>query len=161
MKNVKRILTWLVVLAMVLGCMFALAACKDDENPNPGPQPGPSGDIPTEEGKVTLYWTINHDTGIDKSYLSYYLCGEPNGFTEHNLDYELQQVGDTKTWYVMVEEDKIVGGTTKYKLSLGYNANSGVAEADQGPHGLMSLTQHLSPAVMAATRLSPNLRATA
>lgn len=135
MKNVKRILTWLVVLAMVLGCMFALAACKDDENPNPGPQPGPSGDIPTEEGKVTFYCTIP-DYEMP-SYGAAFLLGPytQNEKGDWAPGVEMKNLEGTKIWYVIIDitpeellanindPTKDGGKWNNYMVDLGYSAS--------------------------------------
>ena len=83
MKNVKRILTLLVVLAMVFGCLFAIAACKpDEEDPNKKPPVGgDTTDIPTADGKVTLYLTAEFGE-TPAEYVSIFYCGGANGWID-------------------------------------------------------------------------------
>ena len=158
MKNAKRILSVLIVLAVVVSCVFVLAACKKHECTSkcetcgkctnkdcteeackekcPGhestPQAPEAGDIPTEDGKVTLYWTIKHTEGIDTSYSAYYFVGGVTGWKTgaDSLAYELKQLGTSTTYYVLVPFENFgtslgTSGTDEYKLVIGYNQASG------------------------------------
>lgn len=125
MKSVKRILTLLVVLAMVFVGAVALVACKPDDKNGDNP-----GDIPTEDGKVTLYWTVENTTELT-NITSYYLCGTPNGWTEGDATYELKQVAGTKTFYTFMDPTLATGA--EYKVLIGYNSNSPVDASNQGP----------------------------
>lgn len=123
----KALLAILLALVLCLGCVFAVA-CEDPNNPDD--HNGDTGDIPTEDGKVTLYWTVTHDTGLT-NITSYFLCGTPNNWTEGDLTYEFKRVGETNTWYVFMDPTLAAGA--EYKVLIGYNGDSPVDVANQGP----------------------------
>lgn len=138
MKNLKRILTLLVVLAMVFTCAFALVAC-DPETPDQGGSGGGQGgggsgssDIPTVDGKVTLYWTYK---GTLPSYGSiWYTGGMINGFKQRPSEgvLEGQKIEGTDTYYVQLALDQSVNQWNEYALVWGYNASSGLPDSKQG-----------------------------
>ena len=151
MKNTKKLIAVLVALVMVVACVFALAACdthkceskcetcgkctnKDctesackDKCEGHGSS---SDEIPTEEGKVTLYWNVVNTVELS-NITSYFLCGAPNSWTQGNTDYELKRLGTTNTYYVFM--DPTVATDAEYKVLIGYNSNSPVDTAAQGP----------------------------
>ena len=122
----KKLLAILLALVLCFG-VVALVACDNDK-----PGPGPSGgtEVPTEAGKVTLYWNVENTVELTE-ITSYFLCGTPNSWTQGNCDYEFKQLGDTKTFYVMM--DPAVAKGAEYKVLIGYNSKSPVDKANQGP----------------------------
>lgn len=122
----KKLLAILLALVLCLS-IVAVAACDNDK-----PGPGPSGgtEIPTEAGKVTLYWKVVNSVKLT-DITSYFLCGGPNSWTQGNCDYELKQLGDTDTFYVFM--DPTVAAGAEYKVLIGYNSKSPVDKAQQGP----------------------------
>lgn len=130
MKNVKRILTLLVVLAMVFGCLFAIAACKpDEEDPNKKPPvDGDTTDIPTADGKVTLYLTAEFgETPAD--YVSIFYAGGANGWYDGTKGDAMNvsvmtRLGETSTYYIQIALDSSADKYNEYKVGLGYNDKS-------------------------------------
>ena len=119
-----------ILLALVLCFALVAAVACDPDNKDPKPEPGPSGDIPTEEGKVTLYWKVINSVELT-DIASYFLIGGPNSWTTGNTDYELKQLGETDTYYVFMDADLATGA--EYKVVIGYNSKSPVDVAQQGP----------------------------
>ena len=140
MKNVKRILTLLVVLAMVFTCVIALAACQPedptkDPSKDPSKDPGttpPSTDVPVADGKVTLYWTYK---GTLPSYGSiWFTGGMTNGFKQRPSEgvLEGQKIEGTDVYYVQTALDQSVNQWNEYALVIGYNASSGLPDGKLG-----------------------------
>ena len=132
MKNVKRILTLLVVLAMVFGCLFAIAACKpDEEDPNKKPPVGgDTTDIPTADGKVTLYLTAEFGE-TPAEYVSIFYCGGANGWIDGASKpgdvmgvSAMTRLGTTNTYYIQVALDTTASQYNEYKVGFGYNDKS-------------------------------------
>ncbi len=139
MKNVKRILTLLVVLAMVFGCLFAIAACKPDEDEDKEPSGGDS-DVPTVDGKVTLYLTA--EFGEEPAeYVSIFFCGGANGWLDGTkggevmTDSVMTRLGTTNTYYIQVALDSSASQYNEYKVGLGYNDKSPLPKDKWGMQG--------------------------
>ena len=121
----KKSLLLVASAALVLG----LAACNNSESNVPGPsessQPGGDVELPTEEGKVTFYFTMSENSVEIPDYVGIYLTG---GFTEWAEDAEnactMTRLGETNTYYGThaVAEDLADFG---YQLTLGYKPESG------------------------------------
>ena len=151
MKNTKQLIAIMIAVVMVVACVFVLAACDNHKCESKCETcgkctnkdctesackdkcegHGSSADsIPTEDGKVTLYWNVKHDTGLT-NITSYFLCGTPNSWTQGNTDYEFKRLGETNTYYVFMDSATATGA--EYKVLIGYNSNSPVDTAAQGP----------------------------
>ena len=150
MKNTKKLVAIFVALVMVVACVFALVACDSHKCESKCPDcgkclnkdceekackdkcegHGPSEEIPTEEGKVTLYWKVVNTVELT-DITSYFLCGTPNSWTEGNTDYEFKRIGSSDVYYVYMDPTTATGA--EYKVLIGYNSKSPVSEADQGP----------------------------
>ena len=124
----KKLLAILLALVLCLALVAAVACDPKEDDPNP--TPGPSGDIPTEEGKVTLYWNVVNTTELTE-ITSYFLCGGLNGWTQGNTDYEFKRIADTNTYYVFADPAEAAG--SEYKVLIGYNSKSPVEPSAQGP----------------------------
>lgn len=118
----KKSLLLVASAALVLG----LAACNSSSESNlPGPQPGGDVELPTEEGKVTFYFTMGEGSVEIPEYVGIYLTG---GFTGWAEDAEnactMTRLGETNTYYgtYAVAEDLADFG---YQLTLGYKPESG------------------------------------
>ncbi len=143
MKNVKRILTLLVVLAMVFTCVIALAACQpEEEDPNKKPPVGGDGgdsDIPTVDGKVTLYLTAEFGE-TPAEYVSIFFAGGANGWYDGtkgdamNVS-ALTRLGETDTYYIQIALDNTADKWNEYKVGLGYNDKSPLPSDKWGMQG--------------------------
>ena len=122
----KKLLAILLALVLCLS-LVAAVACDPDK---PDVPDGPTGNIPTEEGKVTLYWKVINSVNLT-DIASYFLIGGPNGWTTGNTDYELKQLNDTDTFYVFMDPEVATGA--EYKVVIGYNSKSPVDVGQQGP----------------------------
>lgn len=132
----KRLLIILMALVLCLTLGFAVACDPDEPGPNPGPGPDtPSGDIPTQEGKITLYFTIKN-VGTMNPKCSYYICGsffgEGTGWKEGNLEGKLTNIEGTDTYYCFADPSRATPGAG-FKIVIGYNETSGVDVSQQGP----------------------------
>ncbi len=133
----KKILAILLSVVLVLGAVAVLAACKPD-----GPTPG---EVPTEEGKVTFYCTIE---GYEvPEYASPFLQGPYTSGGKWQPGEEMKNVEGTNIWYAIIDitpeellanyndETKDEGKWSNYMVDLGYNAKSGLPEDKQGERG--------------------------
>lgn len=132
----KRLLIILMALVLCLTLGFVVACDPDEPGPNPGPGPDtPSGDIPTQEGKITLYFTIKN-VGTMNPKCSYYICGsffgEGTGWKEGNLEGKLTNIEGTDTYYCFADPSRATPGAG-FKIVIGYNETSGVDVSQQGP----------------------------
>ena len=135
MKNVKRILTLLVVLAMVFVGAVALVACKPEDD-NGG---GGNGDIPTTDGKVTLYLTAEFGA-TPADYVSIFYAGGANGWYDGTAGDAMGQsamtrLGETNTYYIQVALDASANQYNQYKVGLGYNDKSPLPSNKWGMQG--------------------------
>lgn len=83
-------------------------------------------DVPTEEGKVTLYWeVVDNIEGGMPSYVSIWFTGTLTGWaTEPGAALEAQRLDDSNIYYVMLAVDKLTAAWDEYCLALGYNATA-------------------------------------
>lgn len=150
MKNTKKLVAILVAVLMVVACVFVLVACQKHECESKCPECGKctnkdcteeackdkcqghvdTSKLPTEEGKVTLFWNVVNSVELTE-IASYFLIGGPNSWEQGNTDYELQRLGTSSTYYVLMETAKATGA--EYKVVIGYNSKSPVEPSAQGP----------------------------
>lgn len=132
----KKIFAILLVLALCVSVLTVIAACNTDDNTNNNAP----GDIPTEEGKVTFYCTIE-DYEVP-SYATPVLQGPYNPEGKWQPGVFMTNIEGTNTWYVIVDiapetllaniqedegkPDDQKGKWNNYMICMGYNASSGM-----------------------------------
>lgn len=137
----KKIFALLLAAVMLL----SLAACAPAEEPNvtkpqgeskpTEPDEGNEGnnaEIPTEEGKVTYYFTMSDDSVALADHTAVYITGGAFGWCKEADSVAMQNLEGTNIWYVI--SDKIPDPASEdeqkfdFQLVVGYTQNSGVAE---------------------------------
>jgi hypothetical protein len=98
--------------------------------------------IPVVEGKVTFYFHFKATDAVASlpTYVSPYLDGVMNGWTEHPSDpatandpVEMKLLAGTDIYYGSIAVDWAkISADAGYQITLGYNASSGVSLAKQG-----------------------------
>lgn len=119
-----------IILAVVLCIsLIAVVACDEKE---PDPKPGPSVEVPTEEGKITFYFTLGDSSVTIPSYASVYMTGA--AVSGYGADWvtglnalEFQNMEGTKVYYAIFDAatiDTTQEKACEYQLVLGYNKSS-------------------------------------
>lgn len=133
-----------LLLVLVLAFSFALVACNQHDCAKDGheygedgkckycgqqkpeqPGPGPDVDVPVEEGKVTLYFTMADDSVALPSYASVFFAGGQTGFATGLAAPEFKNLAGTKTYYIQIAYDATKDKANEYQLVVGYNTSSG------------------------------------
>lgn len=134
---------WRIALIAVL-CLAMLftAACQPTEpDPTDGTTPSgttpPAGDVnvPTEDGKVTFYFTLGEGSPAQDSFASYFLTGGVTNWATGNTgELEFQQLNDSNVYYCITDLtiDPTASQGLDYQLLVGYNATSGMSQSEQG-----------------------------
>lgn len=129
-KLLKVALVGVLCVAMLL-----CAACTPDDNnttTTAGKQNNvPSGEIPTEEGKITFYFTLGEGSVAQDSFASYFLTGGCTGWATGNSgELEFKQLNDGNIYYCIsdVTIDPSAEQGLDYQLLVGYNATSGMTD---------------------------------
>ena len=127
----KSFLAIMLAIVLVIS-LVAVVACKEKEPEPTPPTPTPSVDVPTEEGKITFYFTLGDDSITIPSYASVYMTGA--AVSNFAADWvtglnalEFTNKAGTKLYYAIFDAATI--DTTKdkaleYQLVLGYNKSS-------------------------------------
>lgn len=160
----KTILTVVLALVLVLSFM-AVVACEPTTecehsyvdgvctkcnamDPNYKPEQ-PAGDVPTEEGKVTYYFTLADSSPEQIDMVSYWIVGVMTGWAETPAAgaLEAKNVAGTKIYYIITDapkaEDANADGKYGFKVTLGYNAKSGLPDNVSGMQGVSWANQSL------------------
>ena len=126
----KKIL-FLAIPTLIAG----LAGCDEKVDNSGGGNPG---NIPTEEGKVTLTVNLTDETNVtDNEYTSMWITGGFNGWLTGEEASELINLEGTNTWYTIVDEwDTTIDAGLEAMVMLGYKSgeiNAGLiwANGDQ------------------------------
>lgn len=131
-KLLKVALVGVLCVAMLL-----CAACTPDDNntdntTTAGKQNNvPSGEIPTEEGKITFYFTLGEGSAAQDSFASYFLTGGCTGWkTGNSGELEFKQLNDGNIYYCITDVtiDPSAEQGLDYQLLVGYNASSGMTD---------------------------------
>lgn len=132
-----------IALALCLCMLLALCGCDSQKDPGQGttapatPSTGPaapSAEVPTEDGKVTFYFTLG-DTSVEQpSIASYYLTGGSFDWKTGLDALTFTNLEGTKTYYAITDviPDPAKDKGLDYQLKVGYNATSGAPESELG-----------------------------
>lgn len=152
MKNTifKTVLVLLVCLAMV-----ASVACGKQEAPKPADDPktdtqgttnndttepaktgndAPSVDVPTEDGKVTFYFTLGEGSVEQPAIASYFLTGGSFNWATGMESLQFTQLNDTNVYYAITDviPNPDADKGLDYQLKVGYNETSGAPASELG-----------------------------
>lgn len=128
-ENMKK--SFLAIILAVVLCisLIAVVACDEKE---PDPKPTPSVNVPTEEGKITFYFTLGDSSATIPSYASVYMTGA--AVSGYGADWatglnalEFKNLEGTKVYYAIFGEatiDTTQEKACEYQLVLGYNKSS-------------------------------------
>lgn len=130
-KILRVALVGVLCLAMLL-----CAACTPEEDSTDTTPTGeqnkvPNGEIPTEEGKVTFYFTLGDGSVTQESFASYFLTGGCTGWTTGNSgELEFKQLDDSNVYYCIsdVTIDPAAEQGLEYSILVGYNTTSGMTD---------------------------------
>jgi hypothetical protein len=116
-------------LILASAFMLGLASCGGgDTGGGNTPTPTPGGNIPTEEGKFTIYFTPGAETPEMPEYAGYFVTGNFNDWATATAP-ELLPLEGTEYYYTMIEVaegyDWESEKALEYKITLGYKADSG------------------------------------
>ncbi len=114
-----------------------------DPTPDPTPDPKPeTPNVPTEDGKVTLYFTLKSDSEEIPSYAVPYITGSAWGNWADWCAKGAQKfthLEGTNVWYVIT--DKEFGESNEYKILLNASVANGHAwKNETGPNGTFAYT---------------------
>lgn len=123
----KNRLLFVALAALTVG---ALASCQ----PKIEDVPPVNTDVPTEEGKVTFYFTDAEGSVALDRYASYWLTGGFNGFATGTTALEMTKMeGDSRVYYVITDApDTTKTQGFEYQIVKGYNASSSMPADKQG-----------------------------
>lgn len=137
----KRKLALLLAVVLCLS-VTVLAACGEQNQParEPGADADSSAtlsaDVPTEEGKVTYVIALSEDTTPQGDFVSIYMTGAAFGWATGLDALQLVNLEGTNLYYGISEAipdpDSADEQKFDYQVLLGYNANSGLPESEQG-----------------------------
>lgn len=121
-----------IMLAIVLVISLVAVVACEEEKPEPTPTPTPSADVPTEEGKITFYFTLGDESITIPSYASVYMTGA--AVSNYAADWvtglnalEFTNKAGTKIYYAIFDAatiDTTIDKACEYQLVLGYNTSS-------------------------------------
>ncbi len=142
----KKTLALLLALVLCFSAVALIACNKCDHNfvdgvctkcgdkdPNYKPNGGDDNvDVPTVEGKVTLYFTLADESVTIPEYASFYFTGGQTAFATGLEAIEFTRLNESKVYYVQIEYDATKTQADEYAIVLGYNAASGLPADKQG-----------------------------
>lgn len=117
----------LLMMAIAALSVGAMVSCGPTVTPSDG------GDVPTEEGKVTFYFTAGESSLALESYESFYLTGGWLSFATGKDALEFKQIEGKEVYYVIADApDTSLSQGNEYQILRGYNSTSNMPDSKQG-----------------------------